>query len=80
MNNGGKNLYSMLNLPITELAFSESFILRTKLMGFFCLNDIIKCDLVKLQEHEDYSDLWYDEFIKYIHANKLAFLIKKSSD
>ncbi|KLT63914.1 hypothetical protein [Pedobacter sp. BMA] len=72
MENNSKKNYAILNLPIKELAFSENFKLRSKLMGFFCLNDILSCDLRKLHEREDYSERFYYEFIRFLTDNDLS--------
>jgi len=71
----GTNL-SLLNLPITELPLSESFILRSKLMGFFTLQDILREDQRMLHEKDDYSERWYFEFIDFLKRKELLHLLR----
>ncbi|RBQ08915.1 hypothetical protein [Pedobacter miscanthi] len=70
----GNNL-SLLNLPINELPLSESFILRSKLMGFFTLQDILHENQRLLHERDDYSEHWYFEFVDFLKRKDLLYLL-----
>lgn len=65
----------LLNLPITELSLSENFKLRSKLMGFFTLQDIIGTNQKDLHELEDYSEHWYFEFVDFLRRKDLLNLL-----
>jgi len=65
----------LLNLPITELSLSENFKLRSKLMGFFTLQDIIGINQKDLHELEDYSEHWYFEFVDFLRRKDLLNLL-----
>ncbi|WP_426330101.1 hypothetical protein [Pedobacter sp. R-06] len=71
-----KDPLDFLNLPIAEVALTESFILRSKLMGFFTLNDIISSELLTLHEREDYSERWYYEFVSFLKLHNLTHLLE----
>lgn len=66
---------SLLNLPIEELPFSERFKLRSKLMGFFTLHNILDTDQKELHLHEDYSENWYFEFLEFLERNQLIYIL-----
>jgi len=68
------NLF-LLNLPIAELPLSEPFKLRSKLMGFFTLQDILAADQKGLHELEDYSEHWYYEFVGFLGRKGLLHLL-----
>ncbi|MFW0717799.1 hypothetical protein [Pedobacter sp. N23S346] len=65
----------LLNLPIAELPLTESFKLRSKLMGFFTLNDILIADQKALHINNDYSERWYFEFIDFLQRKELIYLL-----
>jgi len=65
----------LLNLPITELPLSESFKLRSKLLGFFTLQDILAADHTALHKKGDYSERWYFEFIDFLQRKELLYLL-----
>ena len=67
--------YFLLNLPIAELPPSENFKLRSKLMGFFTLQDIIGTHQKELHELDDYSEHWYFEFVDFLHRKDLLNLL-----
>ncbi|MBO9672132.1 MAG: hypothetical protein J7577_01710 [Sphingobacteriaceae bacterium] len=67
--------YFLLNLPITELSLSENFKLRSKLMGFFTLQDIIETNQKDLHELDDYSEHWYFEFVDFLRRKDLLNLL-----
>ncbi|MGM9478945.1 hypothetical protein ACS5PU_21160 [Pedobacter sp. GSP4] len=68
------NLF-LVNLPIAELPLSESFKLRSKLMGFFTLQDILSADQVDMHTREDYSEHWYFEFVGFLNRKGLLYLL-----
>jgi hypothetical protein len=65
----------LLNLPIAELPLSEHFKLRSKLMGFFTLQDIIGTNQKDLHELDDYSEHWYFEFVDFLQRKDLLYLL-----
>ncbi|WP_157280378.1 hypothetical protein [Pedobacter borealis] len=65
----------LLNLPIAELPLSEHFKLRSKLMVFFTLQDIIGTNQKDLHELDDYSEHWYFEFVDFLHRKDLLYLL-----
>gem|GEM_PF-1169210 len=75
--NPSANIY-LINLPIDELPLSETFKLRSKLMEFFTLQDIIALDQAKLFEREGYSEKWYFEFIDFLRRKEILFLLTGS--
>ncbi|MET0573447.1 MAG: hypothetical protein ABWZ79_18645 [Pedobacter agri] len=66
-----------LNTPISKLPVTEVFMLRSKLMGFSNLAEIIQTDLFKLSKHEDYSQRWYLELINVLLRHGLLHLIER---
>ncbi|MCX3267473.1 hypothetical protein [Pedobacter agri] len=66
-----------LNTPISKLPVTEVFMLRSKLMGFSNLAEIVQTDLVKLSKHEDYSQRWYLELINVLGRHGLLHLIAR---
>lgn len=75
MDNGQQSGLFLLNLPIRELPLSENFMLRSSLMGFFTILDIISADQRSLHTHPDYSELWYLEFIGFLKRKDLLHLL-----
>ena len=75
MANFPHNHLFLLNLPIMELPLSESFKLRSKLMGFFTLSDVLQADLSQLHGHGDYSEKWYFELINFLKRKNLLHLL-----
>ncbi|GGH01713.1 MULTISPECIES: hypothetical protein [Pedobacter] len=75
MDSFSQSNHFLLNLPITELSLSENFKLRSKLMGFFTLQDIIGTNQKDLHELEDYSEHWYFEFVDFLRRKDLLNLL-----
>ncbi len=75
MDSSSQSNYFLLNLPIAELPLSENFKLRSKLMGFFTLQDIIGVKQKELSALEDYSEHWYFEFVDFLHRKELLDLL-----
>jgi len=67
--------YFLLNLPIAELPLSENFKLRSKLMGFFTLQDIVDARQKELYMLDDYSEHWYFEFVDFLRRKDLLKLL-----
>ncbi|MCX2495210.1 hypothetical protein OQX63_17095 [Pedobacter sp. PF22-3] len=67
--------YFLLNLPIAELPLSENFKLRSKLMGFFTLQDIVGTQQKQLHMLDDYSEHWYFEFVDFLRRKDLLNLL-----
>lgn len=75
MDSFSQSNHFLLNLPIAELPLSENFKLRSKLMGFFTLQDIIGTPQKELHELDDYSERWYFEFIDFLNRKDLLHLL-----
>jgi hypothetical protein len=68
------NLF-LLNLPIVELPLSEEFKLRSQVMGYFTLQDILTDNLPQLHTKENYSERWYFEFVDFLQRKELIYLL-----
>ncbi|MCX2476932.1 hypothetical protein OQZ33_21540 [Pedobacter sp. MC2016-05] len=66
-----------LNMAITDLAVSEGFMLRSKLMGFSTIGEIVKANLVEVSAKEDYSQRWYFELVSILDRRGLLHLISR---
>jgi len=75
MDSFSQSNHFLLNLPIAELPLSENFKLRSKLMGFFTLQDIIGTHQKELHELDDYSEHWYFEFVDFLRRKDLLNLL-----
>lgn len=75
MESSSQSNYFLLNLPIAELPLSENFKLRSKLMGFFTLQDIIGARQKELHLLDDYSEHWYFEFVGFLRRKDLLHLL-----
>ncbi|MCX2477200.1 hypothetical protein OQZ33_22895 [Pedobacter sp. MC2016-05] len=64
-----------LNTPINTLPVTEVFMLRSKLMGFATLAEVVRTDLVELSNHEDYSQRWFLELVSVLDRQGLLHLI-----
>jgi len=69
--------YRILSVPLKELPVTETFLLRSKLMGFSNLGEIIGADLRVVSGFEDYSERWYFELISLLERNGLIHLIAR---
>ncbi|QPH40550.1 hypothetical protein [Pedobacter endophyticus] len=67
--------YIILSVPLSELPVTETFLLRSKLMGFSSLGEIVRTDLKVVSGFEDYSERWYFELISLLERNGLIHLI-----
>ncbi len=61
----------VLELPIRELAVTESFYLRCKLMGYQCLAEIISTPPQVLVKKEDFTYSWLNELVKLLTSQNL---------
>lgn len=68
------NLF-LLNLPIVELPLSEEFKLRSQVMGYFTLQDILTDNLPQLHTKKNYSERWYFEFVDFLQRKELIYLL-----
>ncbi|QDW24258.1 hypothetical protein [Pedobacter sp. KBS0701] len=75
MDSFSQSNHFLLNLPIAELPLSENFKLRSKLMGFFTILDIIGANQKELPELDDYSEHWYFEFVDFLRRKDLLNLL-----
>lgn len=64
-----------LSSPIAELAVTEVFKLRSKLMGFSTIAQILETDMQAISQKEDYSERWYFELVSLLDRNSLLHLI-----
>lgn len=61
---------------ITNLPFSESFLLRCKLMGFDTIQEIIETKEKELIAHEDFNYIWFNELLDYLNRYDLLYLME----
>jgi len=66
---------NFLSTPIGDLAVTEVFKLRSKLMGFSTISQILDTDMKLITQKEDYSERWYFELVSLLDRNKLLHLI-----
>jgi len=66
---------NFLSTPIGDLAVTEVFKLRSKLMGFSTISQILDTDMKLITKKEDYSERWYFELVSLLDRNKLLHLI-----
>jgi hypothetical protein len=65
-----------LDQPINDLSFSETFLLRCKLMGFRTLQEIIDEKEKELMAHEDFNYIWFNELLDYLNQYDLLYLLE----
>lgn len=64
-----------LKTPISQLPVTEVFMLRSKLMGFNTLAEIMEAGIPEVSKKEDYSQRWYLELISLLDRRGLLHLI-----
>lgn len=64
-----------LTVPIKELPVTEAFMLRSKLMGFATLAEVVASDLREVSGREDYSERWYFELVNIFERRGLSHLL-----
>lgn len=64
-----------LSTPIEQLAVTEVFKLRSKLMGFSTISQILDTDMRTISQKDDYSERWYFELVSLLDRNSLLHLI-----
>ena len=68
----------LIKAEIQTLPVTETFMLRSKLMGFKTLSDILKAALKILSSHVDYSERWYFELINLLERKGLLYLLREN--
>jgi len=66
---------NFLSTPIEDLPVTEVFKLRSKLMGFSTIAQILDTDMRTIPQKEDYSERWYFELVSLLDRNGLLHLI-----
>jgi hypothetical protein len=66
----------LLNTPISELGLTENFYLRSKLMGFRILNDIIRTPPEVLVNKTDFNFDWLGELSRFMRMHKLLHILQ----
>lgn len=66
----------VLQQPIKKLPFSETFILRCKLMEFSTLEGIIATKEKKLMAHKEFNYIWFNELLDYLSKYDLLYLLE----
>ncbi|KRT17766.1 hypothetical protein ASU31_00260 [Pedobacter ginsenosidimutans] len=64
-----------LTVSISQLPVTEVFKLRSKLMGFSTLEEVVISDLLEVSEREDYSERWYFELVNIFERRGLSHLL-----
>jgi hypothetical protein len=65
----------LLQQPINELPVTEVFKLRSKLMGFYTLNEVLLNTQAELRNKEDFNEHWYYELHHLLNRNGLVHLL-----
>jgi hypothetical protein len=71
-----ENAQTILNSPIRDLAVSEKFYLRSKLMGFSSLGEIVALPAEVLVSKEEFSYDWLGELTKLMTSQNLLHLLQ----
>lgn len=66
----------LLRLPIGDLHFSENFFLRSKLMGFHNLGEIMDTPVDVLVKKDDFNFTWLGELAKFLSDRGLLNLLQ----
>lgn len=66
-----KTKLDILTTPINELPLSENFYLRSKLMGYTRLQEIIGTPPQALAQKEDFSIDWLGELAAFMNSRQL---------
>ncbi len=66
----------VLQQPIKELPFSETFILRCKLMEFSTLAEIIATKEKEVMAHKEFNYIWFNELLDYLNKYDLLYLME----
>jgi hypothetical protein len=65
----------LLRQPINELPVTEVFKLRSKLMGFHTLDEVLSQSQADLRTKEDFNEHWYYELHHLLNRNGLVYLL-----
>jgi hypothetical protein len=65
----------LLSQPINELPVTEVFKLRSKLMGFHTLAEVLLESRSDLRTKEDFNEHWYFELHHFLNRNGLVYLL-----
>jgi len=66
----------ILTLPINDLQLSENFYLRSKLMGFSNLAEIIRTPADVIVGKDDFTYDWLGELAKFLGAKGMLHLLQ----
>jgi hypothetical protein len=72
-----KELSELFQRPINSLPFSEVFKLRSKLMGFYTLQDIIDTQKKVLFKKEDFNYIWLNELLDFLNKRNLLYILDR---
>jgi hypothetical protein len=72
-----QNSLNILSQPINSLPVTEVFKLRSKLMGFRSLEEVLSKSAAELRNKEDFSEHWYYELLHVLNRNGLIHLLNK---
>jgi hypothetical protein len=70
------NEQTLLKTPIRELPVSENFYLRSKLMGFYNIGDIVIVPVESLVKKEEFTYDWLGELTKLMTSQKMLHLLQ----
>jgi len=66
----------ILHTPISELPLTENFYLRSKLMGYRKLDDIVRTPVEVLLRKEEFNYEWLGELSKFMSGQNLLHLLQ----
>lgn len=70
------NQDKLFTLPITDLQLSENFYLRSKLMGFHNLGEIMDTPVSVMIKKEDFNFNWLGELAKFLSERGMLNLLQ----
>lgn len=66
----------ILLAKIKDLPVSENFYLRSKLMGFACVQDIVDTPADVLIKKEDFDYNWLGELVSFLKKNNILHTLQ----
>lgn len=66
----------ILSAKIKDLPVSENFYLRSKLMGFACVQDIVDTPAGVLIKKEDFDYNWLGELVSFLKNNNILHTLQ----
>lgn len=70
------NEEDILSGAIKDLPVSENFYLRSKLMGFACIQDIVDTPARQLIGKEDFDYNWLGELVSFLRNNNMLHTLQ----